>query len=71
MRFFVLLGNVVSIEYLEIETEMWFKHTVKNHSVGQATFREYLVERLKSSFRNVMVDTGILFSNMKSPSLEC
>ena len=28
----------------------------------------YLVERLKSSFRKFMVDTGILFSNMKSPS---
>ena len=27
----------------------------------------YLVERLKSSFRKFMVDTGILFSNMNSP----
>ena len=31
----------------------------------------YLVERLKSSFRKFMVDTGILFSNMKSPSHKC
>ena len=30
-----------------------------------------LMERLKSSFRRFMVDTGILFSNMKSPCHEC
>ena len=33
---------------------------------GQLLKQEYLVERLQSSFR-----TGILFSNMKSPSHEC
>ena len=31
----------------------------------------YLAERLKSSFRKFMVDTGILFSYMKYPSQEC
>ena len=31
----------------------------------------YLVERLKSSFGKFMVDTGIWFSNVKSPSNEC
>ena len=32
----------------------------------------YLVERLKSSYsESFMVDTGILFSNMKYPSHEC
>ena len=31
----------------------------------------YLAERLKSSLGSFMVDTGILFSNMKYPSQEC
>ena len=31
----------------------------------------YLAERLKSSFRNFLVDMGILFSIMKYPSQEC
>ena len=33
--------------------------------------QRYLVERLQSSFRKFMVDTGILFSSMKYPSHEC
>ena len=33
--------------------------------------QEYLVERLKRHLGRFMVDTGILFSNMKSPSREC
>ena len=33
--------------------------------------QRYLMERLKSSFRKFMVDTGILFSNMKFSSHEC